>query len=86
MLRVITHGAVFILGAVLAKSVRPLLSRAATALRPVAKDALREGILATRAVRQLAAEAGAEIDAETGARGPRAIDDARPVLRLSGDV
>lgn len=58
----LTHGAIFVAGAFLAKSVRPLVERAGRALRPVAKDAIREGIMATRGIKALAAEARLEIE------------------------
>ena len=58
---VVTHGTMFVLGAFLAESVRPLVARAGRALRPVAKNAVRETLLARRGLRAIAAEARAEI-------------------------
>lgn len=60
---VVTHGTMFILGAFLAESVRPLVSRAGRALRPVAKNAIRETLLAREGLRAIAAEARAEAGA-----------------------
>jgi hypothetical protein len=51
----------FILGAFLAESVRPLVARAGRALRPVAKNAIRETMLAREGLRAIAAEARAEV-------------------------
>ena len=59
-LSVVTHGTMFILGAFLAESVRPLVARAGRALRPVAKNAIRETLLAREGLRAIAAEARAE--------------------------
>ena len=64
ILSVVTHGTVFVLGAFLAQSVRPLVARAGRALRPVAKNAIREGLLAHRGLQEIAAEARAEIDGQ----------------------
>jgi hypothetical protein len=58
---VVTHGTMFILGAFLAESVRPLVARAGRALRPVAKNAIRETLLARDGLRAIAAEARAEV-------------------------
>jgi hypothetical protein len=61
-LSVVTHGTMFILGAFLAESVRPLVARAGRALRPVAKNAIRETLLARDGLRAIAAEARAEVE------------------------
>ena len=61
-LSVVTHGTMFILGAFLAESVRPLVARAGRALRPVAKNAIRETLLAREGLRAIAAEARAEVE------------------------
>jgi len=58
----ITHAVVFALGALLAESVRPIMARAAAALRPVARNAIREGMLASRSLQRIAAEARNEIE------------------------
>ena len=62
ILTVVTHSTLFVLGAYLAESVRPLVARAGRALRPVAKNAIRETILARRGLQDIAAEARAELD------------------------
>jgi hypothetical protein len=81
----LTHGAIFVAGAFLAKSVRPLVERAGRALRPVARDAIREGILATRGLKALADEARAEIEAAEPRAELRAFPDRRLIETTKSD-
>jgi hypothetical protein len=62
LLEVLTHGTAFVAGAFLSESVRPLVAGAGRVLRPVAKNAIRETMLARRGLQAIASEARAEID------------------------
>jgi hypothetical protein len=62
LLTMLTHGTAFVAGAFLAESVRPLVAATGRVLRPVARNAIRETMMARRGLQAIAAEARAEID------------------------